>query len=280
MNLAHLKGWRALPRHLGVTKRKKKSALGLVGLLIVFSTFLAKEVIRENLKDKIADIAGAQNIFLIRADNTDSGTNFSRLYEFTDSDSDARHKEEGDNLSDRQLQIDILDRYEKRRTFAYPALDDFRRTVDNLERLNNALPKSFRSEAEHVEWVKKRYLELKSELDKDAPDIENREAIAYVKMIGRLSTRQEKRDGRREWGRLAQELDDTDVPEELETTASEAHKIGDSELEAAEAAKKSIEFRYTISIWISAVLFAAGWGLNLYALLTDQVSEEGPCKID
>jgi hypothetical protein len=38
-------------------------------LLIVFSTFVAKEVIRENPKDKIADISSAQNTYLIRAES-------------------------------------------------------------------------------------------------------------------------------------------------------------------------------------------------------------------
>jgi hypothetical protein len=50
-------------------KKERRSILALIGTLIVFGTFIAKDTRRDNLKDLAASIDSAENVFVLRTEN-------------------------------------------------------------------------------------------------------------------------------------------------------------------------------------------------------------------
>jgi hypothetical protein len=125
-----------MPANLKVLRGKR--IISLVGLIIVFTTFIAKEIVRENLKDRISDISMAQNVFLIRSDHTDSFSSMGRLFSFTISQMYEQNPTYKDLEEDSEKGNDS--EYQKRWNMAFPEIEEFQKELDNLKHLQEFIP--------------------------------------------------------------------------------------------------------------------------------------------
>ena len=236
--------------------------MSVIGLFLVFFTFVAKDIIRDRLKDRIEAIESAQNIYLIRADSTESLAPSAQFFTFSFSSEEMQYR------NYKQLEKVIDDEYNKRWNLVLPQVQDFDKTIDNLSRLDAAIPSNSPKNVKELNQLKSNFDGFSKVFWVEAQELKTK--------VGNLSFTagapgKDKDQRIRAYHEALERLDEASrsLPLRMLNLQLDTNKLGKSECDAAEDAKKRLDREYLLSIWFCSMLFIAGWGLNMMAVWQD-----------
>lgn len=205
--------------------------LTFLGALIVFTTFIVKEGLREQLKDLASSIDSAESVFVIRNDGNATVRWLQRLQEQIDWIAE-KIKLKGTTYSG-----DMIERAHSSSEIIGQVHESLTTSLDNISRLIEKIPHQEASKSE-VEKLQKELQELRDHRTAFELAFNREPSMDLVWKLGALLVSTQK---------LSDEIRD----------------LARDVLENAEKARVRRERVVSITTWASYALYTLGWGLGL-----------------
>lgn len=222
--------------------------LSLVGALLVFVTFVAKEGIREHLKEVTDSIEGAENVFLTQTGSSIESIPFADLARRMSVNQQNLQRHTGPLVDKARPDYNIFaDRFvNERLNLAWEAFQHVGTVVSNTSRLSSRLPERPTVIDERFGFITDSTAKLRASY-KDFEDNMDAEhiprGVTHATMLMRRFTQ-------------ILELGTGSV-----ILADHAYALANKVLEEADKARERAERRYRMWTWISYGLYSLGWGL-------------------
>ena len=237
-NKPHARAWTRL--HDAIVKNRK--VLGILSAFVVFATFIAKDMIRETIKDQIDSIQSAENVFFSRAGEQSAlETAVSQLKQSFE----ANHYYPEKELRERYNAL-----FSDRRLQGFVQVDRFQRFEESLDFLVEHLPPP----PDSVRKEQKQFNDANARLKK-----------AYNRLI-ELDDELSKlpKESQHFRGTLFDEDDVSGIvavmPVDVGLAAIRASRAA---IKFGDESKKRLERYNTAAFWISCALYILGWGIGL-----------------
>jgi hypothetical protein len=224
--------------------------LSLVGALVVFVTFVAKEGIRERMKEVTDSIEGAENVFLAQTGSSIKSIAFADLARRMLVNQQNLERYTHPLVDKAQPGYNIFaDRFvNERLELTWEAFQHVDTLVSNTSRLKRRLPERSTDIDDGFIFIRDNTAKLGASY-KELRD--NEEAEARPRGVNHATYLMQRFTQTVQLGAWSVQL------------ADHAYELAEEVLEAADKAREKAERRYRMWTWISYGLYSLGWGLAL-----------------